>query len=59
TDEVAHIVNRYSLLALPVVDEASTLVGIIMVDDVMEKLVGPVKRRKLPQLQVEEELISP
>jgi Mg/Co/Ni transporter MgtE len=49
-DEVARIVNKYNLLALPVVDESERLVGIVMVDDVMDQLVGPEKKKKLPQL---------
>jgi magnesium transporter len=54
-DEVAHTINRYNLLALPVVDDEEKLAGIIMVDDVMEHLVGPEKRRRLPQVTVQGE----
>jgi len=35
-EEVAHIVSQYNLLALPVVDAAFHLVGIITVDDVID-----------------------
>ncbi|MEZ4592668.1 MAG: magnesium transporter [Chloroflexota bacterium] len=38
-EEVAHIVARYDLLALPVVDESGLLVGVITVDDVIDVLV--------------------
>lgn len=37
-EEVAQIVARYDLLALPVVDEFNKLVGIITVDDVIDVL---------------------
>ena len=37
-EEVAKIVSRYDILAVPVVDEANTLVGIVTVDDVIDVL---------------------
>lgn len=38
-EEVARIVSRYDLLALPVVDNDGLLVGIVTVDDVIDVLV--------------------
>ena len=38
-EEVARIVARYDLLALPVVDDSGLLVGVITVDDVIDVLV--------------------
>lgn len=35
-EEVAQIVSRYNILAVPVVDEANKLMGIITVDDVID-----------------------
>jgi magnesium transporter len=35
-EEVARLMTRYDLLALPVVDDNKTLLGVITVDDVME-----------------------
>ncbi len=35
-EEVAHIVSQYNLLAIPVVDSAYKLVGIITVDDIID-----------------------
>jgi CBS domain-containing protein/sporulation protein YlmC with PRC-barrel domain len=37
--EVAEIVNKYNLLAIPVVDDNLKMLGIITVDDVLEMLV--------------------
>jgi len=39
-EEVARIVSRYDLLALPVVDDGGLLVGVITVDDVIDVLVS-------------------
>jgi len=54
-DEVAQLISRYNLLALPVVDEDHVLQGIITVDDMIERLVPPERRRRLPQLTVDSE----
>jgi magnesium transporter len=54
-DEVAHIISRYNLLALPVIEEDGRLVGIITVDDMMERLLPPERRRRLPQVTVNDE----
>jgi len=35
-EEVAHIVSRYNILAVPVVDETNKLLGIVTVDDVLD-----------------------
>jgi magnesium transporter len=37
--EVAQDVNKYNLLAIPVVDEARRMLGIITVDDILEVLI--------------------
>ena len=39
-EEVAHLVAKYNILAVPVVDESNKLMGIITVDDV----IAPVER---------------
>jgi len=54
-DEIAQVFRKYNLLALPVVDEEGRLVGIVTVDDMMEHLLPPDRRRKLPQLTVGEQ----
>ena len=35
-EEVAHVVGRYNLLAVPVIDESDGLVGIVTIDDVID-----------------------
>jgi len=48
--EVAHQIAEYNLLALPVVDEAGDILGIITVDDAMELLLPKDWRQRLPRL---------
>lgn len=38
-EECARLMSRYDLLALPVIDETNTLVGVITIDDVVDVLV--------------------
>ena len=38
-EDVAELVNKYNLLAIPVVDHNNKMLGIITVDDVLEMLV--------------------
>ena len=49
-DQVAQIIGRYNLLAVPVVSEDEKLLGIITVDDTLERLLPPERRRRLPTL---------
>jgi magnesium transporter len=49
-NEVAHRIAEYNLLALPVVDEAGDILGIITVDDAMEILLPRDWRQRLPRL---------
>src|SRR2546425_3763718 len=48
--EVAQKIAEYNLLALPVVDEAGDILGIITVDDAMEILLPKDWRQRLPRL---------
>ena len=50
-DEVAQVIGRYNLLAVPVVDEEERLLGIITVDDTLERLLPPERRRRLSNLR--------
>ncbi len=42
--EVAGLLARYDLLAVPVVDSAKRLVGVVTVDDVLVRLIGATAR---------------
>jgi magnesium transporter len=48
--DVAQQIAEYNLLALPVVDEAGDILGIITVDDAMEILLPKDWRQRLPRL---------
>ena len=48
-DEVAAVVARYNLLAVPVVDAEHRLVGIVTVDDAMDTILPAGWRRRLPR----------
>lgn len=39
-EEVAHLIRRHDLLAVPVVDEAHRMLGIVTVDDVLDAVVA-------------------
>ena len=54
-DQVAQIIGRYNLLAVPVVSEDERLLGIITVDDTLERLLPPERRRRLPMPALEED----
>ena len=45
-DEVAGIVARYNLLAVPVVDAERRLVGIVTVDDAIDTILPASRRRR-------------
>lgn len=48
--DVAHKIAEYNLLALPVLDEAKDILGIVTVDDAMEFLLPKGWRQRLPRL---------
>ena len=49
-DEVAAVMAKYNLMALPVVDEEDRLRGIITVDDALESVLPEGVKRRLPKL---------
>lgn len=49
-DVVAQMIGRYNLLAVPVVNADEKLMGIITVDDTVERLLPPERRRRLPTI---------
>jgi CBS domain-containing protein len=48
-DEVAQMVARYNLLAVPVVDDEGRLEGIVTVDDTMDAILPTSWKRRLPR----------
>jgi magnesium transporter len=49
-DEVAAMMSKYNLMALPVVDSEDRLRGIITVDDALESVLPEGVKRRLPKL---------
>jgi magnesium transporter len=49
-DEVAEVVAHYNLLAVPVVDDAGRLVGIVTVDDAIDTVLPNAWKRRVPRL---------
>ncbi|HKG57092.1 MAG TPA: CBS domain-containing protein, partial [Candidatus Limnocylindrales bacterium] len=49
-DEVAQVVARYNLLAVPVVDNDGRLAGIVTVDDAMDSILPTAWKKRLPRL---------
>jgi CBS domain-containing protein len=48
--EVAEVVAKYNLLAVPVVDDEQRLVGIVTVDDAIDTVIPSGWRRRLPRV---------
>ena len=45
-DTLASIISKYDLLAIPVTDEQNTLMGMVVIDDIVEDLMYKGKTRK-------------
>ncbi len=43
---VAAAISKYNLVAIPVVDEENTLLGIVTVDDIIDRILPPRAKRK-------------
>jgi magnesium transporter len=48
-DEVAQIVTKYDLLAVPVVDEQNIILGIVTADDALDKIIPTAWKKRLPR----------
>ena len=48
-DEVAQIISKYDLLAVPVVDEENRLKGIVTADDALDKIIPTAWKKRLPR----------
>jgi magnesium transporter len=49
-EDVAQIVAKYNLLAVPVVDTENKLQGIVTADDALDKIIPTTWKRRLPRL---------
>ncbi|MDH5202354.1 MAG: CBS domain-containing protein [Nitrospirota bacterium] len=45
-NEVAEIISKYNLVALPVVDTEGFMLGIVTIDDVLDRILPPAAKRK-------------
>ena len=48
-EEVAHMISKYDLLALPVVDSDERLIGIVTADDALDKIIPTAWKKRLPR----------
>jgi CBS domain-containing protein/sporulation protein YlmC with PRC-barrel domain len=44
--DVAEIISKYNLLAIPVVDERGELLGVVTIDDILDILLPPLSKKK-------------
>ncbi|HDK17163.1 MAG TPA: magnesium transporter, partial [Nitrospirae bacterium] len=44
--DVAEIISKYNLLAIPVIDDDGVLLGMVTIDDIMDILLPPLSKRK-------------
>jgi magnesium transporter len=49
-EKVAQVVAKYNLLAVPVVDDAGRLHGIVTADDALDKIIPTAWKKRLPRL---------
>jgi CBS domain-containing protein len=47
-DEIAQIVSKYNLIALPVIDAANQMHGIVTADDALDKIIPTAWKKRLP-----------
>ena len=48
-DEVAQIITKYDLLAVPVVDQDNIIQGIVTADDALDKIIPTAWKKRLPR----------
>jgi magnesium transporter len=48
-DEVAQIITKYDLLAVPVVDDENIIHGIVTADDALDKIIPTAWKKRLPR----------
>ncbi|HSA99913.1 MAG TPA: CBS domain-containing protein [Anaerolineales bacterium] len=48
-DEVAQVITKYDLLAIPVVDDQNVMHGIVTADDALDKIIPTAWKKRLPR----------
>ena len=48
-DEIAQVVSKYNLMAVPVVDDQNTMHGIVTTDDALDKIIPTAWKKRLPR----------
>ncbi len=48
-DEVAQVITKYDLIAIPVVDEHNVMHGIVTADDALDKIIPTAWKKRLPR----------
>jgi len=48
-EDVAQVITKYDLIAVPVVDEANVLHGIVTADDALDKIIPTAWKKRLPR----------
>ncbi len=49
-EEVAQLISKYNLLAVPVTDEQNVIHGIVTADDALDKIIPTAWKKRLPRL---------
>lgn len=48
-DEVAQMISKYNLLAIPVVDDTGSMQGVVTADDALDKIIPTAWKKRLPR----------
>ena len=48
-DDVAQVITKYDLIAVPVVDESNRIHGIVTADDALDKIIPTAWKKRLPR----------
>ncbi len=48
-NEVAQVITKYDLLAIPVVDDQNVMHGIVTADDALDKIIPTAWKKRLPR----------
>jgi magnesium transporter len=49
-NDIAQVISKYDLLAVPVVDEQNCLHGIVTSDDALDKIIPTAWKKRMPRL---------